>query len=85
MSPLDGSSGQEWLKGVRHIQEEARAMIGTEHYAHYDWLLTLSDEGASEGLEHHESSEDGVSESGLLDDSQRLDLDDLLSHEYFHS
>ena len=85
ISPLDTEEGATWLKGVRRIQEEARAMTGTEHYEHYDWLLTLSDEGGSEGLEHHESSEDGVGENALSDEAEKFDLADLLSHEYFHS
>jgi predicted metalloprotease with PDZ domain len=49
------------------------------------WLLTLSDVGASDGLEHHESSEDGVYAKALVDPDLEFDLADLLSHEYFHS
>jgi predicted metalloprotease with PDZ domain len=73
------------LQKITHIHEEAEALLGTHHYDHYDWLLTLSDVGASDGLEHHESSEDGVYEKALTDERLQFDLADLLSHEYFHS
>ena len=75
----------ELLASVTHLHEEVEAATGSRHYGHYDWLLTLSDQGGNEGLEHHESSEDGNSGKPLSDAGQRLDLGDLLSHEYFHS
>jgi predicted metalloprotease with PDZ domain len=78
-------SSPAFLKGVAHIHEEMEAISGTRHYNHYDWLLTLSDVGASDGLEHHESSEDGVFERSLVEPDYNFDLADLLCHEYFHS
>jgi predicted metalloprotease with PDZ domain len=47
--------------------------------------LTLSDHGGSEGLEHHESSEDGVGEKAFSDELELLDFADLMGHEYAHS
>ncbi|MGH9419020.1 MAG: M61 family peptidase, partial [Thermoanaerobaculia bacterium] len=41
-----------------HLVDEASALFGANHYRHYDWLLTLSDNVAHFGLEHHESSDD---------------------------
>jgi predicted metalloprotease with PDZ domain len=75
----------ELLQHITAIHEEVEAMTGTRHYDHYQYLLTLSDIGGSEGLEHHESSEDGVYEKSLVDSDLEFDLADLLSHEYFHS
>ncbi len=84
-SPSALNPSSELLQKITHIHEEAEAMIGARHYNHYQWLLTLSDIGGSEGLEHHESSEDGVYEKSLVDPDLQFDLADLLSHEYFHS
>lgn len=73
------------LTGWRNMIREAEAMYGARHYNSYKFLLTLSDYGGSEGLEHHESSEDGVGEKALSEREQLLDLGDLLGHEYTHS
>ena len=75
----------ETLKGLKNLVEEAYALFGARHYRSYRFLLTLSDHGGSEGLEHHESSEDGVGEKGLSDELELLDFADLMGHEYTHS
>jgi len=75
----------ETLLGWQNLVKEAYALYGARHYRSYHFLLTLSDVGGSEGLEHHESSEDGVGEKALSDPSQLIDLGDLLGHEYTHS
>jgi predicted metalloprotease with PDZ domain len=75
----------ETLTGFQNLVREAGALFGARHYGSYRFLLTLSDYGGSEGLEHHESSEDGVGEKAFSDPSQLIDLGDLLGHEYAHS
>ena len=50
----------ETLNGLQKLVQEAYALFGARHYRSYQFLVTLSDHGGSEGLEHHESSEDGV-------------------------
>ena len=75
----------ETLLGWQNLVKEANALFGARHYRSYRFLLTLSDIGGSEGLEHHESSEDGVGEKALSDPGQLIDLGDLLGHEYTHS
>src|ERR1051326_1809488 len=64
-------------------EAEAGALFGAYHFRHYDWLLTLSDNVAHFGLEHHESSDDRMEEVTLHD--YRRSLAGLLSHEYVHS
>jgi predicted metalloprotease with PDZ domain len=71
--------------GWENLIKEANTLFGARHYRSYRFLLTLSDYGGSEGLEHHESSEDGVGERALSDPGQLIDLGDLLGHEYTHS
>ena len=73
------------LLGWQNLVKEANALFGARHYRSYRFLLTLSDVGGSEGLEHHESSEDGVGEKALSEPGQLIDLGDLLGHEYAHS
>ncbi len=67
------------------LADEARALFGAEHFQHYDWLLTLSENVEHFGLEHHQSSDDRTHEDILADDASRKSLAGLLAHEYVHS
>lgn len=64
---------------------EANALFASHAYGDYHFLLTLSDQVAHFGLEHHESSDDRVSEDSLVDNDKRLLSATLLPHEYVHS
>jgi predicted metalloprotease with PDZ domain len=64
---------------------EAGALFGTRMYRHYTWLLTLSDHVAHFGLEHHESSDDRVDESSVVEPAFKEGVAGLLAHEYVHS
>ena len=75
----------ETLAGLKKIVQEAYALFGARHYRSYKFLVTLSDHGGSEGLEHHESSEDGTGEAAFSDELELLDFDELIGHEYTHS
>jgi len=75
----------ETSKGLNRLVAEASALFGAHHYRSYKFLLTLSDHGGSEGLEHHESSEDGVGERAFFDELELIDFSDLMGHEFAHS
>jgi predicted metalloprotease with PDZ domain len=75
----------ETIAGWKELIRQAHAMFGAHHYNSYRFLLTLSDHGGDEGLEHHESSEDGVGVNSFSEPGELLDLGDLLGHEYVHS
>ncbi|MEN3330591.1 MAG: hypothetical protein V7638_5398 [Acidobacteriota bacterium] len=75
----------ETLTGLKNLVQEAYALFGARHYRSYKFLVTFSDHGGSEGLEHHESSEDGVGEKALSDELELIDFADLMGHEYAHS
>lgn len=47
--------------------------------------MTLSDDVAHFGLEHHESSDDRTDANSLTDEAGRADFADLLPHEFVHS
>lgn len=64
---------------------EATALFGSHPFRKYDWLLTLSDDVAHFGLEHHESSDNRREEETLRKPELHRGLAGLLSHEYMHS
>jgi predicted metalloprotease with PDZ domain len=64
---------------------EAGTLYDSRHYTTYHFLLSLSDEIRGEGLEHHQSSDNGVREKGFSDPKMAMLDGDLLSHEYTHS
>ncbi|HEY1655292.1 MAG TPA: hypothetical protein VGF86_09280 [Candidatus Tumulicola sp.] len=73
------------IDAYRKLVREMLAMYGARHWRDYNFLLTLSDAMPGEGIEHHESSDDGSRGSYLID-SETLDRGaDLLSHEFNHS
>lgn len=69
----------------RQLVAEAGVLFGSRHYRDYHFLVTLSDEVAHFGLEHHESSDDRARERSLIDESGRISFSGLLPHEYVHS
>ncbi|MBI3539057.1 MAG: M61 family peptidase [Candidatus Eisenbacteria bacterium] len=64
---------------------EAHTLFGVRHYRDYHFLCTLSDHTAHFGLEHHESSDDRMSERWLIDKDVWIQHSNLLPHEYTHS
>lgn len=68
----------------RLVQQAVKA-FGSQHYDHYDFLLTISDQLGGEGLEHHRSSEDGVDRGYFTDWENKLHDRNLLPHEFTHS
>src|SRR5580704_6451309 len=64
---------------------EAGALFGTRHYKSYRFLVTLSEKMGYHGLEHHESSDDGMPEHSMSDDEAGKAIAYLLPHEYVHS
>ncbi|MCA1609710.1 MAG: M61 family peptidase [Acidobacteria bacterium] len=74
------------LRALKNLVAETGALFGSRPYAHYDFLLTLSDSVAHFGLEHHQSSDNRVAERSLVDeDKRKANLRDLLPHEMVHS
>jgi predicted metalloprotease with PDZ domain len=73
------------VQTLRNLAREAKALFGTQHFRHYDFLMTLSEHTAHFGLEHHQSSDDRVRERVWLDDDLRRNASNLLSHEFVHS
>ena len=75
----------EQIAAHKRLVEQAVKAFGAQHYDHYDFLLTISDNLGGEGLEHHRSSEDGVGRGYFTDWENKLRDRNLLPHEYSHS
>ena len=76
---------EETQNEYKRLVAETGALFGARHYRDYHFLLTLSDNVAHFGLEHHESSDDRVDERTMVDPSLRIENADLLPHEFTHS
>jgi predicted metalloprotease with PDZ domain len=83
--PEDSNLRPSVLADVANLVREADAEYASHHYNVYHFLLTLSDVAGGEGLEHGQSSDNGVGEKGFADDAHQLAEADLLSHEFTHS
>ncbi len=69
----------------RALVQQAYRLFGSHHYAHYDFLVSLSDQLGGIGLEHHQSSEDQATPKYFTDWDKTQAGRDLLAHEYTHS
>src|SRR3569833_1119607 len=84
-TPEDANMRPAVLAEVANLVREADALYASHHYNEYHFLLTLSDVAGGMGLEHGQSSDNGVGAKGYADDAHLLPDADLLSHEFTHS
>ncbi|MEG8184477.1 M61 family metallopeptidase [Nocardia terpenica] len=75
----------EHIELHKALVQQAVKLYGSQHYDHYDFLLSLSDQLSSNGLEHQRSSEDGEPTDYFTGWNPAVGSDDLLGHEYTHS
>jgi predicted metalloprotease with PDZ domain len=76
---------QDRIAQLTQLAHQAEALFGAHHFRTYRWLVTLSDVVETQGLEHHESSDNRFVEHGFTDpDLAKLTLA-TLSHEFTHS
>jgi predicted metalloprotease with PDZ domain len=83
--PEDLALSAQELQFHRNLVTQAARNFGSQHYDHFDFLLSLSDEQTFRGLEHHRSSENGQDPTYFTDPEKSLYFRDLLPHEYTHS
>jgi predicted metalloprotease with PDZ domain len=84
-APEDASLRPAVLADLNNLVREADSLYSSHHYGVYHFLLTLSDVAGGEGLEHGQSSDNGVGEKGFADEAHLLASADLLPHEFTHS
>ncbi len=83
--PSDLEITPEELQYHKNLVLEAQKLFSSHHYDHYDFLFSVSDVVGGEGLEHHQSSEDGARANYFTDWSAGVGGRALLPHEYTHS
>ena len=76
---------KEHIDDFSRLVRETGALYKSRHYGSYHFLVTLSDQVAHFGLEHHQSSDDRVSEKTFTDDNTFIEAGLLLPHEFTHS
>lgn len=75
----------EQIEVHKKLVQQAYKLYKSQHYKHYDFLFALSEEFSGIGLEHHQSSENGVKADYFTDWKKSEPGRDLLAHEYTHS
>lgn len=84
-APQDLDLKPSVLAAINKLVLEAGTLYKSRHYVTYHFVLSLSDQIRGDGLEHHQSSDNGVEERGFADPSLEMLNADLLPHEYTHS
>lgn len=84
-TPAELAATPEQIRLHRNLTQQAQKLFESHHYKHYDFLFSLSDTIGGEGLEHHQSSEDGTRANYFTDWAAGVANRDLLGHEYSHS
>jgi predicted metalloprotease with PDZ domain len=83
--PEDSNLRPQLLDEISNLVRETGAAYDSRHYHVYHFLLTLSDLTGGEGLEHGQSSDNGVNEKSFATQQSQLGDADLLAHEFTHS
>lgn len=83
--PAELEARPDQLQAHRRMVAETLQLFGSRHYRSYDFLLAISNQFSGIGLEHHESSENGVGPGYFIDWTGSAPARDLLPHEFVHS
>lgn len=84
-TPEELQASEAQIEAHRRLVQQADALFASRHFEHYDFLLAISGRLGGIGLEHHQSSENGVRPGYFKDWSRRPGARSLLPHEYAHS
>ena len=74
----------ERIAAFRNLVSEAGALFRSHHYASYHFLVEAQSE-TSDGLEHHQSSDEQIPGLGMVSPSFSAEAGALLAHEMIHS
>ncbi len=84
-SPSSLEAAPEHIIAHQQLLQQADVLFGARHFARYEFLLALSERFSAIGLEHSESSENGVRPNYFKDWKKESAGRTLLPHEYTHS
>jgi predicted metalloprotease with PDZ domain len=83
--PKELAAKPEQIDAHKRLVEQAVKTFGAQHYDRYTFLLSITDQLGGIGLEHHRSSENGVSPGYFIDWENSVTRRNLLPHEFSHS
>ena len=83
--PAELAASKEQIAAHERLVDQAVKTFGAQHYDHYDFLLSITDQLGGIGLEHHRSSENGVTPGYFTKWNDGPGRRNLLPHEYTHS
>ncbi|WP_308814801.1 peptidase M61 [Sphingomonas sp. GV3] len=84
-SPELLAATSEQIDAHKRLVDQAVKTFGAQHYDHYEFLVSLSDQLGGIGLEHHRSSEDGTAKTYFTEWDSNVAARNLLPHEFTHS
>ena len=84
-TPAALQASEPQIAAHRALLQQLDRQFGARHFRHYDLMLALSDEVGGLGLEHHESSENGLRPDYFSDWDEAIRGRELLPHEFVHS
>jgi predicted metalloprotease with PDZ domain len=84
-TPAQLAASDKTVEKLRSIVAQMRALYQYRHWNHYTFLLTVSDVMPGQGVEHHQSSDNGTNGEFLTDENAFAAGADLLTHEMNHS
>jgi predicted metalloprotease with PDZ domain len=73
------------LADMDNLVREAVTLYASQHYDDYHFVLSLSNNIRGEGLEHHQSSDNGLNLDSLSNPKEAAYAYDLMPHEFTHS
>jgi predicted metalloprotease with PDZ domain len=83
--PAELAATPEQIAGHARLVEQAVKTFGAQHYDRYEFLLSITDQLGGIGLEHHRSSENGVTPGYFTKWNDGPGRRNLLPHEFTHS
>ncbi len=75
----------EQIEVHKAMVAQALKLYGAQHFDHYQFLFSLSDQMGGNGLEHQRSSENGTGTDYFTEWKEKTGFSDLLAHEFTHS
>ncbi|HEY6236069.1 MAG TPA: hypothetical protein VIW69_13285, partial [Candidatus Elarobacter sp.] len=84
-TPEQLAASDKTLAKLRAVVPQMRALYRNRHWNRYTFLLTVSEVMPGQGVEHHQSSDNGTVGDFLTDDDVFATHADLLTHEMNHS
>ena len=75
----------EYIEAHKNLVTQFDKLFASHHFNHYDILLAVTEHLGGIGLEHHQSSENGVGVGYFTEWDKTAGFRDLLPHEMTHS